>query len=354
MLRAGLNMSRNVIAEDLAEIALGVNAKQLRGKTVLIAGAGGFLPAYMVETLLYLNETQNCECRVIALVRNVEKASKRFAHYSGRADLVVIQGDVSSLEKNLERADIIIHAASPASPKYYGKDPVGVMRANILGMNNLLELARRWGVESFLYFSSGEVYGQLPLSAPSAREGDYGYIDILDVRSCYAESKRASETLGVSYWMQHGVPCKIVRPFHTYGPGMALDDGRVFADFVADVVSCRNIVLKSDGSAIRAFCYLADAVRAFFMVLLCGRPGQAYNVGNPMGVLSVLELSELLVGLCPGLGVERRATPADAGYLKSPIARNVPNVEMLNMLGWTPKYLPKEGFARTIRSFVEI
>ena len=169
MLKEGLNMTRNVIAEDLAEIALSLNAAQLRGKRVLIAGAGGFLPAYMVETLLYLNETQNCECRVIALVRNLEKASKRFAHYAGRTDLILIQGDVSSRDKNLERADIIIHAASPASPKYYGKDPVGVMHANILGMNSLLELARRWGVESFLYFSSGEVYGQLPLSAPPAR-----------------------------------------------------------------------------------------------------------------------------------------------------------------------------------------
>jgi UDP-glucuronate decarboxylase len=353
LLGMSTNMGRNVIAEDLAEIACGLDVAKLRGKKVLVAGAGGFLPAYMVETLLYLNVTQNCGCRVFALVRDVEKASRRFAHYSGCADLVFIQGDISALGKQMDRADLIIHAASPASPKYYGKDPVGVMRANIIGMCNLLELARMWAVDSFLYFSSGEVYGQLPASSLAAKESDYGYIDILDVRACYAESKRASETLGVSYWVQHGVPCKIVRPFHTYGPGMALDDGRVFADFVADVVNRRNIVLRSDGSAIRAFCYLADAVRAFFTVLLSGRSGQAYNVGNPMGALSVLELSELLVGMCPGLQVDRLAGHADAGYLKSPIARNVPNIEMISLLGWMPKYMPKEGFARTIRSFLE-
>jgi UDP-glucuronate decarboxylase len=346
-------MIRKIIGEDIAEIARSVGVGQLRKKTVLIAGAGGFLPAYMVETLLYLNETQSCNCQIIGVVRSPEKAVRRFAHYASRTDFSLIPGDVSSLENELPRADIIIHAASPASPKYYGRDPVGVMRANILGMNNLLELARQWKTESFLYFSSGEVYGQLAASAPPAKETDYGYIDIANVRSCYAESKRAAETLGVSYWIQHGVPCKIVRPFHTYGPGMALDDGRVFADFVADVVNRRNIVLKSDGSAIRAFCYLADAVRAFFTVLLNGIPGQAYNVGNPQGALSILELSELLVNMSPGLRVERLVGHSDAGYLQSPIARNVPDVSLLNSLGWSPKYSPQEGFARTIRSFLE-
>jgi nucleoside-diphosphate-sugar epimerase len=220
-------------------------------------------------------------------------------------------------------------------------------------MNVLLELARRWKVESFLYFSSGEVYGQTPLSAPPAKETDYGYVDILNVRSCYAESKRAAETLGVCYWVQHGVPCKIARPFHTYGPGMALDDGRVYADFVADVVARRNITLKSDGRAVRAFCYLSDAVRGFFTVLFHGIPGQAYNVGNPEGALSILELSELLVGLVPGLQVESNVGMREAGYLQSPIASNVPDVSLLAALGWRPRYSPSVGFARTIEYFRE-
>jgi UDP-glucuronate decarboxylase len=347
-------LGRSIIEEDLAEITRGLDFEKLRGKTVLIAGAGGFLPAYMVETILHLNETKHCECQIVALVRNPEKAAKRFAHYKGRRDLVLIRGDVSTIKNELPRADIIIHAASPASPKAYGVDPVGVMHANLLGMDNLLKLAWQWKTESFLYFSSGEVYGQLPVSAPPAKEIDYGYIDIGNVRSCYAESKRAAETLGVSYSIQHGVPCKIVRPFHTYGPGMALDDGRVFADFVSDVVNRRNIVMKSDGSAVRAFCYLADAIRAFFTVLFHGGPGQAYNVGNPQGALSILELSELLVGFFPGLSVERLPRSNDPSYLQSPILRNVPDISLISSLGWTPKYSPKEGFDRTIRSFLDI
>ncbi len=341
----------DVILEDLADIAREVNVALLHGKTVLVAGAAGFLPAYMVETLLYLNDTSSCGCRVIALVRSPEKAALRFARYAGRPDLVVMTGDVASPPEKLPRADIIIHAASPASPKHFGKNPVGVMSANIMGMLGLLEMARRWSSEAFLYFSSGEVYGQLPASAPPAQENHYGYVDILDVRSCYAESKRAAETLGVSYWVEYGVPCKIVRPFHTYGPGMALDDGRVYADFVADVLRGRNITLKSDGRAVRAFCYLSDAVRGFFTVLLHGLPGRAYNVGNPDGALSILDLSKLLAGMAPGLKVDAQLGVRDAGYLQSPIARNVPDVSLLNALGWNPKYSPQDGFARTIRSY---
>jgi UDP-glucuronate decarboxylase len=346
-------MITKTIAEDISEIAHDLDVEQMRGKKVLIAGAGGFLPAYMVETLLYLNKTQGINCKIIALVRNLPKATQRFSYYSNRSDLTFIQSDIAASSLEIPQSDIIIHAASPASPKYYSQDPVGVMNANILGMHNLLNMARFWKVESFLYFSSSEVYGQVPTNSPPIKERDYGYIDILNVRSCYAESKRAAETLGISYWKQYGVPCKVVRPFHTYGPRMPLDDGRVFADFVADVVHHRDIKLKSDGSAIRSFCYLSDAVRGFFKVLLHGQPGVAYNVANPEGTLSILELAELLVGMSSGIFVEHIGSHAESNYLQSPIARNIPDVELISSLGWVPRYLPKEGFSRTIRSFLE-
>ena len=346
-------MQNRILAQDIAEIADTIDADKLCGKVVLIAGAAGFLPAYLVETILFLNRSQQCNCRVIAVVRDAAKAKKRFSFHQNRPDLTIVTSDVCNLPSNLPKADIIIHAASPASPKHYGVDPVGVMRANFIGMHNLLELARIWKSESFLYFSSGEVYGQLPVGTATSKENEYGYIDVLNVRSCYAESKRAAETLGVSYWTQYGVPCKIVRPFHTYGPGMALDDGRVFADFVADIINNRDITMKSDGSAIRAFCYLADAARAFFTIMLHGIPGHAYNVGNPEGALSIAELAHLLVGLYPEreLKVIQKNVPTDMDYLQSPIARNVPNIEALKKLGWTPRYSPREGFLRTINSY---
>lgn len=344
-----------VVEEDLREIlAIELDWARFRGKTILITGAAGFLPAYMAEALLYLNETTACNCRIIGLVRDMAKAHTRFSFYSGRTDLLLIKGDISEPLPPVEKCDFIIHAASQASPRFYGSDPVGTMTANLIGSYHLLELARRWKSDGFLFFSSGEVYGQMPGEKIPTRESDYGFIDILNPRSCYAESKRAAETMAVSYYQQFQVPCTIVRPFHVYGPGMALNDGRVFADFVNDIVNRRNIVLRSDGKAVRAFCYLADGVKAFFTILLKGQPGLAYNAGNPGEAISVGDLADTLVTLFPKwkLRVERIGQLAK-GYLPSPVPISVPNVDRLTALGWHARHSVREGFTRTVRYFTE-
>ena len=344
-----------IVAEDLAAIiAQPIAWERFGGKTVLVTGANGFLPTYMVETLLLLNVRRGLGCRVVGLVRNLEKARRRFADYLDRPDLSFVVADVAEGIPVADRCDFIIHAASQASPKFYGTDPVGTMTANLLGTHYLLRRAHAWRSEGFLLFSSGEVYGQVNPNQVPTRETDYGWLDILSPRSCYAESKRAAETLAVSFAAQFRVPAVIVRPFHTYGPGLTLDDGRIFADLVRDVIQRRNLVLHSDGRAVRAFCYLADAVAGFFTALLHGESGQAYNVGNPAGALSIRELAELLAGLFPerGLRVEYRARP-EAGHLPSPIAVNCPNIDRIAALGWQPRCSPREGFSRTIRSFTD-
>lgn len=331
-----------------------VDWSQLAQKNVLITGAAGFLPAYMVEALLYLNDHHGLRCKILGLVRNRETARQRFAAYMGRQDLQLIEGDASGPVSWPHRCDVLIHAASQASPKFYGPDPVGTMTTNILGTYHLLTQARQWGVQSFLFFSSGEVYGQVSSDQVPTKETDYGWIDINAVRSCYSEGKRAAETLGVSYFSQFGVPFKIVRPFHTYGPKMRLDDGRVFADFVRDLVDRRNLQIRSDGKAIRAFCYLSDAIRGFFTVLFHGAPATPYNVGNPDAACSIKDLAQMLTKLRPdwGLSVEQHAQTT-AGYLPSPISINVPNIDKLSALGWRPTISLEEGFDRTLRFFTE-
>jgi len=185
------------------------------------------------------------------------------------------------------------------------------------------------------------------------RETDYGYIDPTSVRSCYQESKRMGETMCVSWYHQYGVPVKIVRPFHTYGPAMSLTDGRVFADFVADVAGNHDIVMKSDGSAVRAFCYIADAVAGFFTVLLMGQNGQAYNIGNENGRISILDLAKVLVGLFPekALRIVADTSAPQTGYLKSSISVNCPDISKARALGWEPHTGIEQGFRRTIESF---
>jgi UDP-glucuronate decarboxylase len=347
----------SVIQEDLARITShDLPWRTFSGKTILVSGANGFLPAYMVETFLYLNEIDpSINCRVIGMARNRDRARKRFAHLLDRPDFGIVIQDVASPAAIPVPVDFIIHAASQASPKYYGSDPVGTLAANTLGTHNLLTLARDCRAEGFLFISSGDVYGHVAESEIPTREDCFGPLDPNQVRACYGESKRIGETMCAAWDHQYGVPAKIVRPTHTYGPGMALDDGRVFADFVANIVRHEDIVLKSDGSARRAFCYLADAVLAFFTVLLKGDRGQAYNSGNEDCEISVAELAELLVSLFPerGLSLRFHTSGTPAGYLRSTVNRGSLDTSKLRALGWRPTTPLAEGFRRTVLSFEE-
>jgi UDP-glucuronate decarboxylase len=348
-------MNKKILEEDLEVIvSTDLPWEKFKNSTVLISGANGFLPAYMVETLLYLNITRDLNIKVIGLVRNREKASVRFSHYKERNELTFIVQDVCEPINCNDKIDYIVHAASQASPKFYGTDPVGTLSANTLGTHNLLKLAHENHVKSFLFFSSGEVYGQVDDSQVPTKENQYGYLDPTNLRSCYAESKRMGETMCVSWFHQYGIPTKIVRPFHTYGIGMSLDDGRVYADFVADVINNRNIQMKSDGSAIRAFCYIADATVGFFTVLFRGENAQAYNIGNNECEISILQLANTLVNLFPDkkLRVIQKDIADNKKYLKSNISRNCPDVTKVQFLSWKPVTSIEKGFTRTIMSFL--
>jgi len=183
------------------------------------------------------------------------------------------------------------------------------------------------------------------------KENYHGNVSSISDRSCYDESKRMGETMCVSYHHQFNVPIKIVRPFHTYGPGMLLNDGRVFADFVSDIVNEKNIVMKSEGNAIRSFCYISDAIIGFFCVLLSGENGEAYNVGNPHGEISIKKLADTLVSLFPEKKLKVIEVKRSDNYLKSPINRTCPDITKLQKLGWKPKIGIKQGFKKTIQSY---
>ncbi len=347
--------NNKIVIEDINEI-IDTNLKwgYFKNKTILISGANGFLPSYLVEIFLSLNsKNKNLDIKVIALVRNKKHAIERFENYLNDANFEILHQDVTEKIIYKDKIDVIIHAASQASPKFYGVDPIGTLKANILGTINLLDLALENNILSFLFFSSGEVYGEIEEAKIPTKEIDFGYLNPNLVRSCYAESKRMGENICVSYHHQHSIPVKIVRPFHTYGPNMKLDDGRVFADFVSNIVRNENIKMQSDGKAKRAFCYIKDASIGFLKVLIEGSNGEVYNVGNPMQEISILELAEVLIKLYPekNLKIEKLLTKNDNNYLKSNISRNSPNIDKIKKLGWMPKTTVEEGFWRTIESF---
>jgi nucleoside-diphosphate-sugar epimerase len=181
----------------------------------------------------------------------------------------------------------------------------------------------------------------------------YGVINPLDIRSCYAESKRMGENICASWGHQYNLHTGIVRPFHTYGPGISLDDGRVFADFIADFLLQRDMKITGNGSTKRVFCYITDAVTGFLTVLLKGKKGEAYNVANPEAEISVLNLAKLLASksISHNLNVIYDPIPLNINYFKSNFVKATPSIEKIMNIGWQPKIGLDEGFTRTLKSY---
>jgi UDP-glucuronate decarboxylase len=257
-----------VVGQDAAEIAegLGALAGRLAGRTVLVTGATGMVGRSVVEALLAVAARVDPPVHVLGLARSEDKARRALADPLANPNFELVVADVAEPAAFVERpVDFIVHAASPATPDFFRSDPVGVIRANTLGTFAVLESARAHGAH-LSFISTMEVYGEIPRSDPGdtvvLTESDAGIVNSLDLRSAYPESKRLAETLCVAYAAQYGVHSDIVRLSHTYGPGMAIDDARVQAEFIRKALAGEQIVLKSDGSMTRTYTYIADAAAA--------------------------------------------------------------------------------------------
>lgn len=218
-----------------------------------------------------------------------------------------------------------------------------------------MQFAKEKNISGFLFFSSGDVYGKLDFRNEQYSESDYGYLDCMDKRSCYGESKRIGETLCKAFFNQYGVNTKVVRIAHTYGPTLDLEnDQRMFSEFVNCIVHNKDIEMKSDGTAERMFCYIEDATDAFLRILDKGESGEAYNMFNNTQMVSVKELAKLLVEMFPEkkLNVVIKQRENSSEYLESPVHRSpIMSTEKLKQLGWYPIFDIYSGFKRTILSF---
>lgn len=337
-------------ARGLLEVCGAIEGiEALKGARVLITGATGLIGSCLADALLLLNEARDMAVEVYAAGRSEAGMRMRFGAAVDGPRFHYVPYDAGKPLATGFEADYVVHAATSAHPLAYATDPVGIMRANIVGAMNLLEAIRGWGRGRFMLLSTGETYGENPTFPEGFSETDAGYIDTMKPRSCYPEGKRAAETLCASYVAQYGVDAVVARLCHVYGPTFTASNSRADAQFLRNALEGRDIVMKSAGSQVRSWCYVADAVGGLVTLLIRGEAGQAYNVANRRSVASIREYAQTLADVA-GVKLVFELPPEveKAGYTQ--ISRAVLNPAKLEALGWGPRYSLREGLEESYRA----
>lgn len=320
-----------------------------RNQEILVTGASGMIPMYVVGVLLAANERYRLGLHVSGMVRNAVKATARFGSALQRNDFSLIEADVVE-PRPFDRAfSVIFHGASPARPSLHKSSPVSTLKANTLGTINLLDALVTGGGGDFVLLSSSEVYGSVD-GESLISEDSVGALQHFAPRASYSEGKRVAETALAAYADEFGIRSLSLRFGHIYGPGMSLDDGRVQADFLANVVVGKNIRMMSAGAATRTYTYIADAVLGLFFAHLHG-DSPVYNVADPVGNVSIRELAETFSQARPEKQLELEFVNPEDGRAFSPVASLGLDSRRLADLGWRASTSLSAGVSRTIQSF---
>jgi UDP-glucuronate decarboxylase len=317
----------------------------LSNKTIMITGATGMIGSCIVDLLVQCNSKFNFNTKIIAVSRNYEKARERFSSYLHDKNFILKAHDVLQPISDIDTCDFIIHAASNAYPASFLNDPVGTMTGNFIGMYNILTMAQKCHSKRVLFVSSGEVYGNIDKELKA--EDDYGYVNSMDVRSCYPNSKRAAETLCVCFNKQYGIDSTVVRLSHTFGPTMTDSDNRAASEFIRNCISGQDIIMKSSGSLIRSYTYVFDSADAILTVLAKGKVDEAYNISNMDSVVSIKDFAQI-VAKAGNVKLMIQPDVGDVYNGSSKITRQVMNNSKLISLGWQPKADIEKGIEKTI------
>lgn len=321
--------------------------EKLSGANILITGATGLIGSCLLEVLM---SNPHIDYHVYASGRNKERAISRFGVFSDSPYFHFLRYDVMEEINSDIDFHYIIHAASNASPNFFVSNPVEIIKANILGVDNLMKYGISHGLRRFLFVSSGEVYGEG--DGRVFTEEYSGYVDCVIPRSCYPSSKRAAETLCVAYGEEYAVDSVIVRPCHVYGPNFTESDNRAYAQFLRDAVAGRDIIMKSSGEQYRSWCYVVDAVLGILYVLLKGERGNAYNIADENSNVTIREFAEMIAHACGREVIFEVPTETEAkGFNK--VRKSVFSTAKLSRLGWKTEGTINDKIKRTINSLIE-
>lgn len=362
---AGQNVMplQQLLDSDLETVCrdLDTEFRQMSGHRLLITGGGGFLGYYLVLAALHWNRTRKDQKPIdVTVYDNYARGVPAWLEaLRSTPNLHLHRQDLTQpLPKDMGHFAYIIHAAGIASPIFYRKKPLETIDANIIGLRNLLDYAvgrAKAGepLQGFLFYSSSEIYGDPSADFIPTPETYRGLVSCTGPRACYDESKRFGETICVVYAQQHGVPVKIARPFNNYGPGLKITDGRVMPDLARNALAGEDLVLLSDGSPTRTFCYASDAITGYYKVLVRGHRGEPYNVGIEEPEISMRRLAEIVAANAKELfgykGKVVLGTAQQADYLIDNPNRRCPIItKAREHLDFQPRVGPEDGVRRSL------
>jgi UDP-glucuronate decarboxylase len=338
----------DILQQDIERLCFQFrDSEQFRDRTFVITGATGLLGTVTIKCLLALNEKCNLNLRIIAVVRDINKAVSILGPESDSLTFYIY--DFASDEQfDLKgTVDYIIHFASPTASKFFVNNPVETIKTGINGTETILEYARANKPKCIVYVSSLEVYGIVTNDENPLTEDCQGYLDVADVRSSYPMAKRAAECMCHAYAEEYGLPVRIARLAQTFGAGVDKNDNRVFAQFARCVINNEDIVLHTNGKLKRSYCYTTDAINAIFYILLKGKDGDVYNVANEKTYISIVDMARFL---CDEFNQKiKPVIQIKEGMGYSPDTKLRLDTTKLKNLGWNSMYDLHEMFENLIK-----
>ena len=334
--------------DDLEYINSLSGLEKLNGSTVFITGATGMIGSVLADALIYRNEKFGADITVLALARNAKRAKARFEKYSKDPHFKFVEGDINFPLKFSEKFDYMFHCASNTHPKDYAADPIGTVLTGVVGTRNALEYADMCGAKRSVFLSSVEIYGENRGDVDRFSEQYLGYIDCNTLRAGYPEGKRAGEALCQAYIEKRGMDIIIPRICRVYGPSMLKTDSKALAQFIKKAVAYENIVLKSEGTQLFSYCYVADVVAALLFLLINGEKGESYNIADERSDIRLKELAAILAETAgKNVVFELPDEQERKGYSKATKALLDPS--KITALGWKARYDIREGIAKTVK-----
>lgn len=339
-------MKRFLLDSDVNEIAERIETKhKLEGKTILMTGARGFLGRYFIDVIRKINLDYSKNPIKFIGIDNLITSGELGSSVCEDENIIFIEHDVIKTLEIKDKPDYVIHAAGIASPHYYREYPLETLDVAIDGTRNMLELAKS-NNSKFIFFSSSEIYGDPHRENIPTSEDYRGNVSTLGPRSCYDEGKRVGETLCHIYQTNFDVNTNIIRPFNFYGPGMQEKDFRVLPNFGSRIKAGLQLKVYGHGKQTRTFCYITDAIVGLFKVIIDGKNGEVYNIGNPNPEISMIELVERIKKVL-GPEIEYEIIDYPETYPSDEPSRRCPNIQKAReQIDYNPCVNLDEGLRR--------